>query len=143
LFSLQITTIQTTIIIIYDDNYDDAAREHFIMKQDFQWYTVHMIFAFQILINKENPEMHPLHDISKATFSTWGSHSYSTIFWDVTPVFCQFLSWFTLHPWRWRQHSSPKQSWTSTGLHGIIIPGDSILQGTVYICIICICCVST
>jgi hypothetical protein len=78
-----------------------------------------MIFAFQIVINKEYPQMRALH-INKAAFWIWGSHSYSTIFWDVTPVFCQFLSWFTLWPWRWRQHSSPKWSWTSDGLHGIL-----------------------
>jgi hypothetical protein len=33
-------------------------------------------------------------------------------------VSCWFLAWLTLHPWRWRQHISPKHQWTYT-LHGI------------------------
>jgi hypothetical protein len=65
---LQITIIQTTVITINENNYVDAAREHFIMRQDLQWYTAHMIFAFHIIINKENRKMYPLHDITKATF---------------------------------------------------------------------------
>jgi hypothetical protein len=31
----------------------------------------------------------------------------------------QLLAWFTLKPWRWRQHVLPKSWWTPTSLHSV------------------------
>jgi hypothetical protein len=64
---LQVTIIEITIIIINGDNYDTASGTFHHETRLSMVHSAHD-FALYIIINKENPEMHPFSDTNKATF---------------------------------------------------------------------------